>query len=88
MLALTVLRLAWFKTGLNFMTLYPRVAEVVRLSADAKMAKNLRQARICYICDKYVVFARNCKFADSNQYNMRYIICHVILHFLAEKHCF
>ena len=67
MLALTVLRLAWFKTGLNFMTLYPRVAEVVRLSADAKMAKNLRQARISYICDKCVVFARNCKFTNLTQ---------------------
>ena len=47
MLALTVLRLAWFKTGLNFMTLCPRVAEVVRLSADVKMAKKNRQALIC-----------------------------------------
>ena len=46
--ALTVLRLAWFKTGLNFMTLYPKVAKVVRLSVDVKMAKKLRQALICY----------------------------------------
>ena len=51
MLAITVLRLAWFKTGLNFMTLYPKVAKVVRLSVDVKMAKKLRQALICYIAN-------------------------------------
>ena len=61
MLAITVLRLAWFKTGLNVMTLYPRVAKVVRLSADVKMAKKFRQALICYI-------------ANSNQYMISIVL--------------
>ena len=64
MLALTVLRLAWFKTGLNFMTLYHRVAEVIRLSADVKMAKIF--VRRVFFIDKSVIFVRNCKFANSN----------------------
>ena len=35
--------------------------------------KIFRQMRIYYFCDKCVVFAHNCKFA--NQYNMKYISC-------------
>ena len=38
--------------------------------------KNFRQPRICYFCDKYVVFARNCKFANLIQYNMQYVPCY------------
>ena len=47
--------------------------------------ENFRQAHIYYFRDKCVTFARICKFAHSNQYNMQYI--HVIVHFLPKKHC-
>ena len=85
MLAITVLRLAWFKTGLNFMTLYPRVAEAVRFSADAKIGKKFRQARIYYICDKCVIFAHNCKLTNLIQCKMQDISCNSALH--EQKYC-
>ena len=50
------------------------MAKVGSHSARAKMAtKIFRHARICYSRNKCVVFARKCKFANSNQYNMQYI---------------
>ena len=37
--------------------------------------KNFRQVRIYFICNKCVVFARNCIFANLTQYNMQNIPC-------------
>ena len=47
--------------------------------------ENFRQARICYFRDKCVVFARNCKFANSIL-----MICNIyneIVHLFPNKHC-
>ena len=56
-------------------TIFKRVAKVGSLPANAKMATIFfGQARICYIREKFVVFAHNCKSA------MR--------HFLPKNHCF
>ena len=54
---------------------------------EGKIAhKNFRLARICYFCDKYVSFARNCKFANNSiQYNMQYTPCYS--GFLAQGIC-
>ena len=41
---------------------------------------------ICYLRDKYIVFARNCKFANSIQYKMQYMPCDYAL--LAQKTLF
>ena len=48
--------------------------------------KSFHQARICYFCEKCVVFACNCKFAKLNQCNMQYITCN--REFLPKKRCF
>ena len=48
--------------------------------------RNFRQVRIYYFRDKCVVLAHNCKFANQNQYNVKYISCSSAL--LARKHCF
>ena len=45
--------------------------------------KNFHQVRICYFCDKCVVFVRNCKCANLTQ-----DIYHVIVHLLSTKHNF
>ena len=37
--------------------------------------KIFRLAHIRYLCDKCIVFARNCKVANLIQYNMQYIPC-------------
>ena len=55
--------------------------------------KSFRQARICYFCEKCVVFACNCKFANSIQYNMQYVLCNSALHaqetlFMTQKSTF
>ena len=109
MLAITVLRLAWL---LNLMILYPRVAKVVRLSADVKWPKKFmrRLFAILQICkfksvhDLYrslwtavkteeAIFLNlvylsiastlgsTVPLSSTSQYNMQYVICHVILHF-------
>ena len=60
----------------TLLTIWMRVAEVGGLLASAKMPiRKIGQARICYYRDKCVVFARNCKFAISIQYDMQYIPC-------------
>ena len=50
-----------------------RVAEVG--SRMQKWPQNFHHAHICYFRDKFVVFARNCKFANLIQHNMQYIPC-------------
>ena len=43
---------------------------------EGKIAhKNFRLARICYFCDKGVVFVRNCNFTNLSQFNMLYMPC-------------
>ena len=44
------------------------------------------KVRICYFRDKCLVFARNCKFANSTQHNMQYISCNSAL--LAQETLF
>ena len=55
-----------------------RHAEWQKLAASRRL-QNLpqifRQAPICYIYDKLVVFARNCKFANLIQHIMQYMLC-------------
>ena len=46
---------------------------------DKNSHKSFRQARICYFRDKCVVFACNCKFANSIQYNIQYVPCNKAL---------
>ena len=53
-----------------------RVAKVGSLSVNAKMATKFSSgALFLYFRNRYVVFARNFKFANSIQYNMQYIPC-------------
>ena len=54
-----------------------RVAEVG--SRMQKWPQNFHHAHICYFRDKFVVFARNCKFANLIQHNMQYIPCNSAL---------
>ena len=48
--------------------------------------RNFRQVRIYYFRDKYVVFARNRKFANLTQYDMQYLPCNSA--FLAQERLF
>jgi len=41
---------------------------------ECKDGHKICQVRICYFRDKFVIFARNCKFANLFQYNMQYIL--------------
>ena len=43
-----------------------------RLQGTRREGENMTMARICYFRDKCVLFARNCKFANSYHYNRQY----------------
>ena len=61
--------------GKLYMSYDPWVAEDGRLSAHAKMPLILSSGAYLLIRDKCVIFARNCKIANSFQCNMQYIQC-------------
>ena len=65
---------------LNNTLLLCRVAEVGSLSARAKMAIQIFVGRVFATFSKCVFFARNCKLANSIQYNMQYIPCALLAH--------
>ena len=63
--------------GKLYMSHDPRVAEDGRLSA--KMPLILSSGAYLLIGDNCVIFARNCKFANSFHCNMQYIPCNSAL---------
>ena len=44
-----------------------------------KWPQNFCKARICYFCDKFVFFARDCKLANLNHHNTQRIPCNSTL---------
>ena len=62
------------------------MAEVGSLPANAKMATKFSSGAYLLFCDKFIIIARNCKFANLIHYNLQYIPCNSAL--LAQETLF
>ena len=76
----------------SILEIYPKIENLVPPSRWQKLAafrrtqkwsQNFRQARICFFRDKFIIIARNCKFANLIHYNLQYIPCNSA--FLAQE---